>query len=111
MVNINLPKFLEGFRINRYYKFLGYLFGLILILSFFLDVNEAMQKLSIWMIFGAMGAWIIDNAAYYLRGWISDYFHFKKQQKYFGYLAILVLEYALQIYMWYYILINKLLIL
>lgn len=106
-----LPELFKGFKINKYYKFIGYLFGIVFILTLFIDPSrkdiESLRTLSLWFIIGAMSSWFIERATYYALGIVDGVFYKRQDENFFGTL-VLVGSIGLQIYVWYYILKNKL---
>lgn len=77
----------KDLRLTSYYKYLLYLFGIILILSFFLDVKNIdvylLRRVALWIIAGGLGIWLIEEIfekinmmiyEYYLRRDINRYY-------------------------------------
>ena len=99
------PDLFKGLKLNKYYKVLLYIFGIILILSIFFEVKNVdvvfVRTLSLWMIFGSIAAWILEELFYYLVA-LADSYCLRRDAEAIGFILV-ILTYGIQAYIWIYI--------
>ncbi len=104
---MTMPDFFKNFTINAYYKFIGYLFGLILLFSYFVELKNVelleVRALSLWMTLGAMGVWLIREMLIYLLACIENIVYDTRKIAVYS-LLVGVIAFTFDILIWYSIL-------